>query len=263
MSSVVVDPGKLQELFKEISEIDQTLAAASGSETAGKRNIATQAMKSTEDVWKGPVDQIVNWLKTDFNGNDEQLVGAYTALIRNVRDAVRKQVDKYLDDAFKEHKTDTPTVKLTEEQIEQMIASRKKAKEHFDVLYSVLEMAEIDLSDVQVPPRLAGARGPRGPRVLKGYDFFVDGKPRSEKTNNLSSIAATVWPKTKVKDLKDFLLAQGLDLENPPDEFEYDLPTEPNSTKLRGVKGALADEVGEDDEDEDEDSVSEEDDEEV
>jgi len=250
MSSVVVDPGKLQELYKEISEIDQSLAAASGSETAGKRAIATQVMKSTEEVWKGPVEQVVSWLKNEFS-NEEERVGAYTALIREVREAVRKQVDKYLDDAFKEHKADTPEVKLTEAQLDELITRRKKAKEHFDILYSVLEMAEVDLSDVPVPNRLAGARGPRGPRVLKGYDFFVGGKPRTDKTNNLSSIAATVWPKTKVKDLKDFLVAQGIDLENPPDEFEVSLPTEPNPTVLRGVKGAAA-EVEEDEDEEDE-----------
>lgn len=232
MTEIAVSPEVLRSKYGEIVVLDEKIAAASGSDSAGKRAIANAIASETTDIWTPVAEQVVAHVQT-LSGND--LVGTFTALVRALNENFREDVDGILSGLVEERSSDVPQV--SDEELEDILKQRKVLSDEYKALRNILEMFGQDVSDIPEPKRMTGSRGPRGPRTLSKYDYSIDGEPRSKTQNSLSSIANTVckdlnW---KTKDLREFLVSQGLDLENPGDTWEYTLP---NGKVLSAVKSA-------------------------
>lgn len=233
-NGVSVDLASLQAKYDEISALDEKLDAASGSEAAGKRAIASAIASETESSWRKAADSILKGLA----GQDVKTqVGVYTGLIHTLQDQYRDVVDEFLSEEVERTKADQPQV--SQEEVEELTKQRRVALDQFRALRNILDIFQTDTTTVPEPKKRTGSRGPRGPRVLKGFNFFIDGVARSESQNNLSSIANTVcddlgW---KTAELKNFLTENGVDLENPGSGFEVTLP---NNKVLKAVAGPVS-----------------------
>lgn len=232
MTEIAVSPEVLRNKYSEIVVLDEKIAAASGSDSAGKRAIANAIASETNSVWSPVVEQVTAHVET-LSGNE--LVGTFTALLASLNEKFREDVDGILSGLVEERSADVPQV--SEEELAEILKDRKVLSDEYKALRNILEMFGQDVSDIPEPKRMTGSRGPRGPRTLSKFDYSIDGEPRSKTQNSLSSIANTVckdlnW---KTKDLREFLVAQGLDLENPGDTWEYTLP---NGKVISAVKSA-------------------------
>jgi hypothetical protein len=255
-AGISVTPDKLRAKLAEIEEIDQKLDAASGSEAAGRRALANQLASQYETDWKKPADQITSALNKSED-DPEKVAAIFYGIVNSLTKEFKQQIDAYLDQQVQENKVEQVT--LTSEELDKLQKDRKENVDQYRALRQILEMFGQDVSGIAVPKVRTGARGPRGPRVLQGYEFYIDGKLR-EKTS-ISILANTVtsdlnW---KTNDLRNFLnekLAEtGNSLEDPPEDgFEFELP---NGKVFKGVPGepeSVEDADGEDDEDDDDEN---------
>jgi hypothetical protein len=252
--SVTID--SLKEKSDEILAIDEKLDAASGSEDAGKRALANSLASEYASVWKSPADKMVTSISKIEDM--EQRAAAFTGVVKSLQEAFKKEVDSFLEETVKARQADNPTETLSEDELNSLSESRKTLVEQFRALKNILDMFGQDTSVVPDPKKRTGSRGKRGPRVLTDYDYFIDGVARSKSQNSLSSIANTVcadlgW---KTADLRSFLTDKGIDLTNPPAEFEVQLPTDPPKT-FKAVKGEPAASDDDDEEVEEEEEVTE------
>lgn len=254
-NGIQVTPEALMAKYQEIAAIDEQLAAASGSTNVGKRALANSLMTDNTEVWQSLASQVVEV----FKGVEdvETLVAAYTGVVETLKNEFSKSVDEYLEKQVAENQTETPD--LNETQIAELEQQGRELREQYNALRSILDMFKMDIAHVPVPKRLSGSRGPRGPRTLSSFDYFIDGTERSKSQNSLSSIASTVcsdiqtpeghtW---KTKNLRDFLVEKGLDINNPPDEWEFTLP---NGKVIKAVKNAEKDVYSASDDDDEPDN---------
>lgn len=221
-AGISVTPDTLRAKFDEIDAIDSKLDSVSGGADSGKRALANQIASETSASWKKVADNLVTNLGKIEDPND--LTGAVTGLIKAVNDSFKESIDKYLTEQVEARKSDAPAV--SDSEIDELTSSRKELVDQYKALRQILEMFGNDVSAIPEPKKRTGSRGKRGPRVLTNYSFSVDGKERTSSQNSLSSIANTVcsdlnW---KTLDLKNWLGEQGLDFQNPPEEFSYTLP---------------------------------------
>jgi hypothetical protein len=150
---------------------------------------------------------------------------------------------------------------ISPEDLKVLMEERKDAVEAYKALRGILVIYEKNVDDIPEPKKRTGARGPRGKRILQGFDYYIDGELRTEKQNSLSSIANTLgkpldW---KTADLRKFLTDEGIDLENPGEGFTVMLP-DPINKELRAERGEIQvvvdeDENGDEDDEDDEDDT--------
>lgn len=247
---ISVNVDLLMNKYREIAAIDEKLDSI--TDAGGKRAIANAIVDETKDSWEKPVTSVIASL-TGIS-DDRVLVGSYTALVKALRESFNERVDKFLTE--QKESQGTEVVQLSADEISALTTQRRQLNEEFKALEQVLELFDMDTSNVPRPKKRTGSRGKRGPRVFSKYVFSIDGTERTASQNSLSSIANTVckgegfendW---KSGDLRTFLSEQGIDLTNPPDSFSVTLPN-------GKVLSAQKQEAGEDEEEE-EDEVQEE-----
>lgn len=251
-TGIVVDPEALRALSTEAAKIDEQIAAASGSASQGRRAYVNSLVNSKMDNQLNSfVQDIVNNVG---NITDVEIQIALTESVeRAFKSHFGETQDKHID-AYVEANKPEETEKVSDAELEALMEQARIIRKRFDSMAGVLEMFGHDIADIQRPKRLSGSRGPRGPRTLSKFDYFVDGEARSKSQNSLSSIASTLLKDTplgKTKALREWLVEQGLDLNNPADEWEYTLP---NGKVLKAVKNEESDEYEASD-DEDEEAV--------
>jgi hypothetical protein len=250
-----VTPEKLKAKLAEIEEIDQQLDAASGSEAAGRRALANQLAESNKE-WKKPADQIIAQLNKTEDPDDQAAI--FYGIVNSLTKEFKTKIDAYLDQQVQENKVEQVT--LTAEELNKLQSDRRENVDQYRALRTILEMFGSDVSGIKEPKKRTGSRGPRGPQVLKNWEFYIDGKHRPD--TSLSIIANTVtsgdplnW---KTADLRNFLnekLAEtGHSLENPPtdeDGFEFELPNGKMFKAVPGEPESVEDSNGEEPEDDD------------
>jgi hypothetical protein len=248
---IAVTPDILRAKVEDIAKLDEQLDAASGSEAAGKRALGNALAKEYENAWKGNADNLVEAIQKI--SDPQQLAGVYTGIISSLQDSFRTQIDEYLTKEVEARSENREQVDPA--QIQEWTEARKVLMEQYKALRNILEMFEQDISGIPEPKKRTGARGKRGKRVLQGFDWFIDDEPRTEHQNSMSSIANTVcaplgW---KTADLRSFLEENGVDLQNPEDEFSIMLP-DPVNKKLSWKRRPVSlDEDPEEDDDDDDD----------
>lgn len=242
--SVSVDT--LKEKYNEIAEIDEQLAAASGSTTRGKRAIANQLITEYEGTFGDKVEAVV---KTFADFDDDVLAAAVYSLKKAVKDELEERVDDFLEAKVAETQEETP--ELSEDEVSGLVDTRKERYQEYKAVKEILEMFGEDISGVPEPKSMRGARGPRGPRALSKYQYSLDGEALPSSRNTIASIASENGFE-KAKDLRDFLKEQEIDTSNPPVEWEVELP---NGVTLSASKKEEF--ITEEDEEEEEEEVEE------
>lgn len=244
---------ELQSVYNEIDALDSQIAAASGSDAMGKRAYLNSLFNERQPSLQPFIDQVIMHLTTQLSDDPESLAAAVNGLDRAISDAFGKQVDELATKFVEANKTEAPAV--SDEELSNLTNAARELRKRYNALRGVLDMFGFDVSSVPEPKKLSGARGPRGPRTLSNFNYFVDGKPRTESQNSLSSISNTVFKDTpfrEAKALREELARQGLDLQNPPEEWAYDVVLDGDKkVKISAVKSAEKDEyVKSDDDDE-------------
>lgn len=249
---------ELQSVYDEIANLDDKIAAASGSDTMGKRAYLNSLFNDRQETLQPFIDQVINHLRTNLE-NPEDLAAAVTGLDKAINDAFSKSVDELATKYVEANKTETPQV--SEDELNQLTNEARELRKKYNAMRGVLEMFGFDVASVPEPKKMSGARGPRGPRTLSSFNYHVDGKPRTESQNSLSSIANTVFkdtPFSQTKALREELARQGLDLQNPPDEWEYTISIgDGKSVKISAFKSSEKDEFVKSDDDDEDDNTNE------
>ena len=252
---IELSPEMLRAKVEEIAQLDEQLDAASGSEAAGVRSLGKALSDQYSEAWKPNADKLVETIN-NFSDEPEKLAGIYKGIVNTLSDTFKTRVDEYLKAEVDANKENRP--KVSSEQVAEWTEARKTLMEQYKAIYGILELFEQDVSAIPKPKSRVGARGKRGKQVLRGFDFAIDGVPRTEKQNTLSSIANQVMSPLnwKTPELINFLKENGVDTENPPNEYTIMLPDPVNkelSWKVRPVSLADQDEGEEDEVDEEED----------
>lgn len=237
----------------EIAAIDAQLDA--DSDKAGKVAIQNSLASAHEDKWKSVADKLISAFE---NIDDvDVFVANYSGVMSALRTKFKERVDTRLTELFdKKQAEGGEQVTLTDEQIAELTTQRREFVEQFKALQNILKLYGQDVSTVPAPKKRTGSRGKRGPRVLTGYTYLVDGE---ERKGSLSTIASTVTKELgwKVSELRNYLIEKGIDLNDPPPQFEVELPTDPPKT-LTAVKGVVTASDEEDEEDDEEEDGEEE-----
>lgn len=248
MSGINVDRDALLQKSKEISEIDVVLDANSGSKAAGKRSVSNALMADGNSDF---VTQVVSQLRDNFEG--ESLVATYLRVVDALEDEFDAEADALINSRVEAQASD-PQDKKSDEEISALNDERKELVQQFKALKSILEMFGTDVSDVPDPKIRRGGAGPRGPRTLSKFQYTVNNTELEPEVNSLSTVAK-LCGNIKVKDLKEHITSQGVDLTDPPAEWSAELPNEVGTltaTVLPEFKAEF-----EEDEDEEEETSSE------
>lgn len=241
--SVNASPEALRSLYDEIKTIDDELALASDTATAGKRKTRNTIQAETSDVWSTNVENFVSWLTTQ---PERVIVGALAGLDEKAK-SLKDQADKLVEKIVEENeKVSNGADKPSQERVTQLSAQRRELNEKYKVLRSFLEMFDAgSVSDIPVPAVMRGLPGKRGTNKFKSYDFFLSDAsdsqpednaftPRSENTNSISSIASTVANVTAA-EFRNYLKGKGINIEEPADSFVVQLA---NGRWMKAVKRA-------------------------
>lgn len=232
----------LQETYDAIVSIDEKIDAASGTTAAGKRAMTNRLVEDEKDSWTPAVQNFVGEIR---NGNlpIEKVIGVVNGIISGLTSEFGAEMDEHLDAEVERLKSQAPEV--SESELEELLNEGREQRKVYDAMRTVLDLLGEDVSGIPTPKRLSGARGPRGPRLSKKYNYTIDGKGRSDNTNTLSSIYQTDIKGTEgcedwtgTKQLKEFMAENGFDFDDPQDEFEVTLP----NNKVLGMTVASVDE---------------------
>lgn len=219
MSGIQVDKEALRAKGAEIAEIDVVLDAQSGSKAAGKRAIRNRLVAESADT--DAVSAVVSRLRENFDG--DSLIATFYALVEQLENEFGDEAEQFVTEAV-ESNTQEDAEKLSDEQVAELQETRKTKVQEFKALANILEMFGQDISDIPEPKVRRGSRGPRGPRTLSKFQYAVDGKDLDEDVNSLATVAKLC--NVKVGELKEHITSQGVDLKNPPAEWEADLPND-------------------------------------
>lgn len=218
MSGIQVDKEALVQKSHEIDEIDVTLDAQSGSKAAGKRSVVNSLISGSAN--SEFVSSVVSKMTENFE--DEELVGTYYSLLA----ALESEFDDFAEnvvDGIVSDKAEEVSEKLSDAELADIQEQRKALVQEFKALKNILEMFGQDVDDVPEPKIRRGSRGPRGPRTLSKFQYTVNDVALEEDINSLATVAK-LSGNIKVKELKEALTAQGIDLSSPPAEWTAELP---------------------------------------
>lgn len=244
MSSIQVDKEALVAKAKEISDLDVILDAQSGSKAAGKRAVTNGLI--AESASSDFVNSVIAKLNDNFSG--EELYGTYFSLLKALEDEIGEDADAFVD-AKVEETSQEASEKLSDEEVKEISEDRKKKVGEFKALKGILEMFGEDVDDIPEPKIRRGSRGPRGPRTLSKFQYTVNETELDSEVNSLSTVAKLCGD-MKVKDLKQFITDQGIDLKNPPANWEANLPNDVGTLYASVLPEYEADFSEEDDEEE-------------
>lgn len=217
MAGIQVDKDALREKAAEIANLDATLDAQSGSKSAGKRAVINSLVNSSAN--NEFVESVVQKL-SDFS--EEELYATFHALVSGLENEFQDSADQFIETEV-EKKSEEQAEKLSDEEIQQVSEERKEKVQEFKALKNILEMFGQDVDDIPDPKTRRGSRGPRGPRTLSKFQYRINETDLEPEVNSLATVAK-LSGNVKVKDLKEHITEQGVDLKNPPANWEAELP---------------------------------------
>lgn len=244
-----VSPDALRSLLTQINEIDSQLDAASGSNASTERVAVDSLLNEQSENYKAFVDSIVE----NISGADDQAarVATVIALEKVLSNKYGKEVKDFVAARAESVKNQQEQSDLTNEELQELEATRKTLVEQYKAIRQLLEMFDADIDDIDEPKIRRGSRGPRGPRTLNTFQYTVNQTELPEQANSLAMVAKMTGF-DKVKELKEVISKQGVNLKKPGDEWQADLG---NGNVLYAKR--LPEYVGMDDSEESDDSDSE------
>lgn len=247
MTTNMLDRNLLVQFANEAAEYDIKLDEGAGSKSTGKRSVKNRLAEASPVAVEALLDFFAQLNEPAMRA------GAIIKFEKALQDKYGQEVEKFVDSQV----TPADNAKLSDAELTQLETERREVVKKFHAMMDVWKLINPtdDVSDIPVPKKRTGSRGPRGPRAISGYQWTVNGTDLAAKDNSLQYIASLVegW---KVKDLREFASKT---LSTPEAEFTFKTPPEtfsltlPNGISLSAAKMAKseADEDGEDDNDED------------
>lgn len=243
MAGIQVDKEALQAKGREIQELDVVLDAQSGSKAAGKRSVRNRLVAESGN--SEFVNAVVYRMREDFS--EEELYATFYALLDGLDNDFSDEAEQHVDSLVEAQQSDN-FEKLSDDEIQKIQAERKDKVNEFKALANILEMFGTDISDVSEPKIRRGSRGPRGPRTLSKFQYTINETELEEEVNSLATVAKLSG--VKVKELKEHITSQGVDLKNPPAEWTAELPNDVGTLTATPLPD-FVDEFGDDESDED------------
>jgi hypothetical protein len=247
MLEVTIDT--LKGIVAECDEIDAELQStiAGGSRATIKNKIVRE---NEDDI--SPLITYFGSLETT-----EQKMAQFSRLSTEFDKTFKAEIDAMIDALVAAlPKPNTSTISGDERTTK--IEYRKSLADKFKALKAVWPFMHPgeDISSIQEPGKLNYLRGPKGPKVLDSYDFFVDGK---EIPASLTKLAKTLPVKADgsmhtALDIRNICVTayQAEDSENP---FDWKNPPASFTFHLPGGSVFAAKKKSEDVEDDDDDEV--------
>jgi hypothetical protein len=223
---------QLEDIAKQITEIDTQISAASGSEAQVRKSIAQGLASENSEV----VDKIVDQALTQFEKLEAPvLAGLLDRLEDALKEKFKPTIDAFIDERVKAQSSDENAVNVTA-----LREARKAKVEGFRALRTILAtfLGDEAVEAVPEPKRAAGrpsgsGGGAKSGKNKEGYQYVMDGKDRPPSQNSFSSLAyySTLGcagteekPERWSSDqLKSFLAEQGVNF-GTDETFEVKLP---------------------------------------
>lgn len=240
-----MDLGKIYEdLMSKTAEIDEKLDSLTDTKAAGKRATINKLIAEAEDSWKPLVDSFQAKLGT---APEETMLGVFYGITRGLSDVFGKQAAEKLDEIVNTLPEATPLISP-----EEVPALQKLRSEFYAQIKATINLAEqfYGASDMVMPRKRTGSKGPRGKRALSFYTFYVEDKEYA----NLKAVIEDYTQFEKVSALTAAIKEVGensdpkWNLTEPPEQWEFTLP----DGKILVGKDTRDDSDEGDDEDEDE-----------
>lgn len=227
----------LEDLAKEIKELDTKIASATGSPAQLKKAKIEQITVENADQVNNTLGKIVTSLeKLDTN----VLIGLTTRLEEVLKTQFQPKIDSYVEESIKD------TVQASSDEVDQFKTSRKALVERDKAIRTILISFGLKEQVDAVPEPSKGGGRPAGSKTGSGaktgknkemYQFTMDGKDRPPSQNTFSSLAyysTTGVPKALgktekaderwgSKDLKEFIASKGVKF-GEDDTWEVELP---------------------------------------
>lgn len=241
---------KYMETYDQIVAIDTELDA--GNDKLGKRAfIKNLQVKYAEQIDHLAVAIDNYFTKTAENGgpNDDLFkVGVVTGLLKKLEEK-QEVLNPIVEAALPK---DAPVAELSADKIEELTTQRSVLNKMLNAVRSAYAaLSGSDETGLPTPKPRTGSRGPRGPRAISAYQFYLNGSQLPGPTNNLATVAKSVegW---KVKNLKEFLVTSEVvkNFKELPDEWTVTLPNGIEFTAKK-IEAPVIDDDDDDDETED------------
>lgn len=182
-----VDVDYLRAIGAQIAQIDEKIAAVSGSEAAVRNSVLTTIATENASAVDSIFDQFMNTFRTL---PIEVVVGFYHNFEDKVTEDLGAQIDQYVDSRVKQ------ISESVKDDIEPLKEQRKAQLEIFLAMRKVLETIGHDVSSVPVPKRSGGRPAGKSGKSTKKtglnkqmYRFYIDDAARPPSQNDLSSLA--------------------------------------------------------------------------
>lgn len=186
-TQIAIDASTLENFGKQITDLDARIAAASGSDAAGKKAWIEKLISDNQSDVDGYASSIIEQIGTlDL----PLLVGLVTKLEERMKADLLPKVNEYVD-------TEYPKTKTTED-VEGLRNTRKELIVQFKALRAVLDSFGIPNDHIEDPKRSGGGGRPAGSgggsgaksgANKEGYRYAIDGKDRPPSQNSFSSVA--------------------------------------------------------------------------
>ena len=222
----------------EIARLDDVLDAQSGSKAAGKKAIKNRLV--SESANQDFIQRTLATMRDSFS--EEEIYATFFAFVDALEGEFADEADGHVEGIIEAQQTEQAE-KLSDAEVAEIQEDRKNKVQEFKALKNILEMFGQDVDSVPEPKIRRGSRGPRGPRTLSKFQYRVNDTELESDVNSLASVAKLA--NVKVKELKDFITNQGVDLKNPPAEWSAALPNGVG-TLFAAPLPEFADEFGED-----------------
>ena len=212
------------DLHAKIDEIDEKLDSQVNQKTAGKRSIVNNLIENARGAWGPTSEQLISQLK---KADADVQIGIYYGLLRALNTEFSKPLSEIVDEKAKDI-PETPADTISDEILKELSSARSE-------LYAKVKQL-VDMNDtfgiggaMRMPRRRTGARGKRGPRAITAFSWDVDGT----SFDKLKDVAEVYDQYEKTADLTKAMREAKIDLKNPPDRIEFNLP---DGKILVGVK---------------------------
>lgn len=194
-----VDASQLQRIYEATLENDKKLAALSSSAASVRKTVVDGIVASNRPVWESTVEAMANHA-ADFS--DEQLIAFVYGIRQGMTGKFGERMNEVIAARVKEIEDTQPEQsEVSDAERNALIEEARKLRAFYANLKGLLGLQNVDVSSVPEPSSLRGVSGGRSrrPKLKVNYTHTVDGRPRKNASDNLSSIANSVWPG------KDFL----------------------------------------------------------
>jgi len=215
-------------LLEAINEIDAQLDSLSGGKAAGKRKIVADLTDKHSTVYRAALDDVLGFIKNLDAEKKAAVVSAFQTELRKSFDA---EVSAYVEALVESQPVQEALI--TPEQAETLSKQRSELYQQIKAVVGVAE--SVGEEPLEMPSSRRGASGPRGPRNLSMFTFYIN----DEEVDKTIGQIAKENGYEKSADLTKALRDSGFDTKDGVSFDDFELP---NGKILSGQRNEDEDE---------------------